>query len=166
MRYLGAARAGKRRIRILDEVIPPLLERLTACGATISRSREAGEPSGLALRPGKVRGYPARVAPLSRSREAFERRFGALGTGQRSLSIAGVAYDLPALMERLGLAHQDCRTIDAWEIQGGFVIRYLDAEEQRIVAYEFDADFRYLGETRIHVAEWIGEQLHVQGDNP
>jgi len=99
-------------------------------------------------------------------REAFERRFGALGTGLPSLTIAGVAYDLPALMERLGLAHQDCRTIDALQTQGGFVIRYLDAEEQRVVAYEFDAEFRYLGESRIHVAEWIGEELHAQRGDP
>jgi hypothetical protein len=39
-----------------------------------------------------------------------------------------------------------------------FVIRFLDAEEHRIVAYEFDHRLRYLAETRVHVAEWIGEE--------
>lgn len=105
------------------------------------------------------------MAPVGRLREVFERRFGALGSGQRSLTIAGVSYGLPALMERLGLAHQDCRTIDAREVERArFVIRYLDALDQRIVAYEFDADFRYVAETRIHVAEWIGEEFNFQGD--
>ena len=38
-----------------------------------------------------------------------------------------------------------------------------DAEEQRIVAYEFDAGFRYLAETRVHVAEWIGDEALQEG---
>lgn len=105
------------------------------------------------------------MTPPTPTRHAFERRFGALGTGQRALTIGGARYDLPALMERLGLAHQECRTIDAMEVgQAGFVIRFLDAEDQRIVAYEFDAEFRYVGETRVHVAEWIGEEFGVGAD--
>ena len=62
-------------------------------------------------------------------------------------------------MERLGLAADGCRSIDARQLEADrFVIRFLDAEEQRIVAYEFDHGFRYLAETRVHVAEWIGEE--------
>ncbi len=30
--------------------------------------------------------------------------------------------------------------------------------EKRIVVSEFDAESRYRGETRVHVAEWIGEE--------
>lgn len=115
---------------------------------------------GSSLSPETGRGYPANVGPAGRSREAFERRFGRLGSGQRSLAIAGVFYDLPTLMDRLGLAHQDCRTIDAMEVESErFVIRYLDAEDQRAVAYEFDANFRYVGETRVPLAEWTGEEI-------
>lgn len=91
-------------------------------------------------------------------REAFEARFGALGTGSGSLMLGDQAFTLVELMERLGLAAEGCRSIDARALGGErFVIRYLDAEDQRIVAYEFDPGFRYLGEMRVHVAEWIGE---------
>jgi len=69
-------------------------------------------------------------------------------------------FTLRELMERLGLAADGCRSIDARRLGADrFVIRFLDAEEQRIVAYEFDRGFRYLAETRVHVAEWIGEEL-------
>lgn len=68
------------------------------------------------------------------------------------------AFTLRELMERLGLAVEGCRSIDARALGADrFVIRFLDAEEQRIVAYEFDGRFRYLAETRVHVAEWIGD---------
>lgn len=68
------------------------------------------------------------------------------------------AFALPVLMERLGLATDGCRSIDAGELAvGRFVIRFLDAPEQQVVAYEFDAHFRYLSEMRVHVAEWIGD---------
>jgi hypothetical protein len=67
-------------------------------------------------------------------------------------------FTLPEVMERLGLAVEGCRSIDARALGAGrFVIRFLDFEEQRIVAYEFDGRFRFLAETRVHVAEWVGE---------
>lgn len=99
-------------------------------------------------------------------REAFEARFGGLGTGFRRLTVADHAFTLPELMERLGLAAEDCRTIDARPLgTDRFVIRFLDCEEQRIVAYEFDGSFGYLAETRVHVAEWIGDG-NGDGDGP
>lgn len=91
-------------------------------------------------------------------RAVFEARFGALGTGSRRLTVGDQAFTLAELMERLGLAAEGCRSIDARQLGADrFVIRFLDAEEQRVVAYEFDSRFRYLAETRIHVAEWIGD---------
>lgn len=91
-------------------------------------------------------------------REAFEARFGALGTGSRRLTVGAQAFTLAELMERLGLAADGCRSIDAGQLGADrFVIRFLDAEEQRVVAYEFDGRFRCLAETRIHVAEWLGD---------
>ncbi|MBI4609095.1 MAG: hypothetical protein HY726_08805 [Candidatus Rokubacteria bacterium] len=91
-------------------------------------------------------------------REAFEARFGRLGSGSRRLAVGEHAFTLMELMERLGLAADGCRTIDARALgTDRFVIRFLDADERRIVAYEFDSGFRYLAETRVHVAEWIGD---------
>ena len=91
-------------------------------------------------------------------REAFEARFGTLGTGSWLLMVEDHAFTLPELMERLGLAAEGCRSIDARPLGADrYVIRFLDFDEQRIVAYEFDGRFCYLAETRIHVAEWIGE---------
>ena len=68
-------------------------------------------------------------------------------------------FTLRELMERRGLIADGCRSIDARQLGADrFVIRFLDAEEHRIVAYEFDHRLRYLAETRVHVAEWIGEE--------
>ena len=101
-----------------------------------------------------------RAVTVGARREAFEARFGRLGTGSRLLTVGEHAFTLEELMERLGLAADGCRSIDASQLGADrFVIRFLDAEEQRIVAYEFDRSFRYLAETRVHVAEWIGEEL-------
>jgi hypothetical protein len=43
-----------------------------------------------------------------------------------------------------------------------YVLRYYDGEDQRIVAHEFDSDFRFLGEIRAHIAEWIGEDGYFE----
>lgn len=95
---------------------------------------------------------------MSGRREAFESRFGVLGAGARLLMVEDHVFTLPEVMERLGLAFEGCRSIDARGLgPDRFVIRFLDFEEQRIVAYEFDGRFRYLGETRVHVAEWVGD---------
>jgi hypothetical protein len=95
----------------------------------------------------------------SKARALFESRYGPLGSGGQELTIAGVVYSLPELLVRLGLDFGDSRAIDALRLPDGrYVVRYFDAEDQRAVAHEFDADFRFLGETRVHIAEWIGEQ--------
>jgi hypothetical protein len=92
----------------------------------------------------------------------MERRFGPPGVGRREIQVGGQVYSLAEVMVRLGLAFEGCRTIDGFELgPGHFTVRYYDAEEQKVVAYEFDAEFRYLGETCVHVAEWVGEDaLH------
>lgn len=93
-----------------------------------------------------------------RGRALIESRFGPLGSGQQILVIEGADYDLAALLFRMGLNFEDSRGIDMLEVSAGcYVVRYYDGEDQRIVAYEFDANFRFLGETRAHIAEWIGE---------
>lgn len=96
---------------------------------------------------------------MGTQREHFEARFGPLGAGTRTLRINDAAFTLLELMDRLGLRNHECRGIDALAVSDDrFAIRFLDTAEQRIVAYEFDAGFRYIGETRVHVAEWIGEE--------
>lgn len=95
---------------------------------------------------------------MGQQRDRFETRFGRIGAGAQTLRIDDVSFTLAELMDRLGLQGQECRSIDTLALAGErFVIRYLDGSDQRIVAHEFDAQFRYLGETRVHVAEWIGE---------
>ncbi len=95
---------------------------------------------------------------LPRGRALMESRFGRPGSGARRLTVAGRGYTLREAMVRLGLGFEGCRTIDGFELAPGrFAVRYYDPEDQRIVACEFDAEFRYLGELRVHVAEWVGE---------
>ncbi len=98
-----------------------------------------------------------------RGRALIESRFGPLFSGRQALTIHGADYDLAALLFRMGLNFEDSRVIDAVEVAcGQYVVRYYDGEDQRIVAHEFDADFRFLGETRAHIAEWIGEDGYFE----
>ena len=105
--------------------------------------------------------------PPAGARGRMEARFGPLGRGARRLTVAGHAYTLPEAMRRLGIDFEGCRTIDGFELgPDHFAVRYYDPDEQRIVVHEFDAGFRYLTETRVHVAEWVGDGALAAGDGP
>ena len=96
--------------------------------------------------------------PDLHGRALMEARFGPLGAGAQRVTIAGIDYDLPALLSQLGVEFDDVKPVDAFELQDRFVVRYLDAQDQRVVALEFDASFHSLGEIRAHIAEWEGDQ--------
>jgi hypothetical protein len=88
----------------------------------------------------------------------MEERYGPLGSGQTDLAVSGTAYDLFGILRVLGLDFEDVRPIDAHVLADGrYAIRYLDPEECGIVAYEFDAAFRRLDETFVHIGEWLEE---------
>jgi hypothetical protein len=85
----------------------------------------------------------------------MEARFGPPGAGRRELRIGRTVYGLAEAMVRLGIDFEGCRTIDGFELgHGHFAVRYYDPDERRVVVYEFDDRFRYLGETRVDIAEW------------
>ena len=93
-----------------------------------------------------------------RDRDRIERRFGPLGSGAQSLSIRGVSYSLVELLSQLGVEFDDSKPIDALALEGGhYVVRYIDGQDLRVVAAEFDADFRLHSELRASLAEWEGE---------
>jgi hypothetical protein len=93
----------------------------------------------------------------------MEERFGELGTGRADLTIRGQRYDLYQLLRMVGMDYEDIRPIDAHQGDVGdrFAIRYFDLEERMIVAFEFDAEFTYLGEQRAHIDEWMGEEYYT-----
>jgi hypothetical protein len=95
-------------------------------------------------------------------RKRMEERFGEIGHGLTELTIQGNRYDLYQLLRAVGMDHADIRPIDAHGVDGAdrFAIRYFDLEERVIVAYEFNADFAYLGEHRVHIDEWMGEDYY------
>lgn len=77
------------------------------------------------------------------------------------MTINGVEYSLAQLMSHMGLGFDDTRPIDASTLPlGRYVIRYHDAQDQRVVAQEFDSNFQLLCETRAHSAEWLGEDAY------
>ncbi len=91
----------------------------------------------------------------------MESRYGALGSGAQNLTINSASYTLAELMARMGLHFDDRWAIDALALSGrNYAIRYFDAQDQRVVVQEFDADFHLLGETRAHIAEWEGEKAY------
>lgn len=97
-----------------------------------------------------------------RNRDLIERRFGPLRNGIRSLTIRGVTYSLSQLLSQIGAEFDDSRPIDALVLQEGhYVLRYIDGQDQRVVAAEFDADFRLWGETRASIAEWEGDDSNL-----
>ena len=94
-------------------------------------------------------------------RALMESRFGPLGSGVQNLNVNGADYTVAELMVRMGLHFDDRWTIDALALpHGNFVIRYFDAQDQRVVAQEFDAELRLFAETRVHIAEWEGEKAY------
>ncbi len=96
---------------------------------------------------------------MAGQRAAFEVRYGGLGTGSSQVRIGGESLELERVLHRLGLAFQGNRVIDAPELgDGRYAIRYFDGEDRRIVCYEFAADFSYLAEHRVHIAEWLGDE--------
>ena len=89
----------------------------------------------------------------------IESRYGPLGSGGQAVTIRGVVYAVPELLVRMALNFDDSRAIDAQALPGGrYVFRYYDGQDQRVVALEFDADFRPLGEVRAQYPEWIGDE--------
>ena len=100
-------------------------------------------------------------------RALIESRFGPLGKGAKHLLINEAEYDLAALMFRMDLQLEDVRVFDAVQVaEGHYVVRYYDGQDQRVVAHEFDAEFPFLGETRGHIAEWIGEDAYFDSMRP
>ncbi len=89
----------------------------------------------------------------------IESRYGPLGSGGRSLTVRGVVYAVHELLVRMALNFDDSRAIDAAELfEGRYVFRYYDGQDQRVVALEFDADFRPLGELRAQFPEYRGDE--------
>lgn len=103
-----------------------------------------------------------------RGRERMEQRFGPPGSGAPHVAIGGQALTVHDAMARLGIAFDGCRAIDAFEVgPSHFAVRYYDPEEQRVVVYEFDGEFRYVAEMRVHIAEWVGDEaLTPGGEDP
>jgi len=96
---------------------------------------------------------------LPQDRAVMEERFGFLGTGQQAVMIRNRVYLLHEILEKIGLAYEDVKPIDAFDMgDGRFAIRYFDFEERLIVVYEFEDNFKYLQHIKSHIAEWMGEE--------
>ena len=91
----------------------------------------------------------------------IESRYGPLGSGVQTLTVKGVVYTVSDLLVCMALNFDDSRAIDALTLPDGrFVFRYYDGQDQRVVAVEFDADFRPLGELRARLPEYVGDEEH------
>jgi len=98
-----------------------------------------------------------------RGRALIESRFGKLGSGLDAVMIGDAEYDLRTLLARMDLQLEDTWPIDLIVVaEGSYCVRYYDGQDQRIVAHEFDGEFHYLGETRAHIAEWIGDAAYFE----
>ncbi|HTO89459.1 MAG TPA: hypothetical protein VMR54_18210 [Thermoanaerobaculia bacterium] len=95
---------------------------------------------------------------------SIESLYGPLGSGGQTLAIKDVVYSVSDLLVCMGLNFDDSRAIDALALPDGrYVFRYYDGQDQRVVAVEFDADFRSLGEVREPPPKGIGgEEYYPQ----
>lgn len=94
---------------------------------------------------------------------SIESRYGPLGSGGQTLTIQDVVYTASELLALMALNFDDSRAIDALALPGGrYVLRYHDGQDQRVVALEFDADFRCLGEVRARFPDTDGEEGYAQ----
>ena len=99
------------------------------------------------------------MAEQTHGRALMESRYGPLGCGESRLSLRGAVLDVDQILARLGLKFDDTRVIDAQRLrEGNYVVRYLDAQDQRVVAVEFDEELHIVSEIRAHYAEWVGDE--------
>jgi hypothetical protein len=99
--------------------------------------------------------------PEPRPRELMESRYGSLGCGQKRVTIAGVEWEVGELLQRMGLLFDDAQPIDVQQLAPGqYVARYFEAQNQWVVAQEFDEELRLLRELRAHIAEWVGDEAY------
>ena len=90
--------------------------------------------------------------------DGIESRYGPLGSGAQSLAIRGMTYSLSQLLSQIGAEFDDSKPIDVLTLpEGRYVLRYIDGQDLRLVASEFDADFRVLVETRARITDWGGD---------
>ncbi len=95
-----------------------------------------------------------------RGRALIEARFGPIGTGAQRLQIGDTEYTIEDLLLRMGLMFDDAKPIDLVAVADHYAVRYYDGQDQRVVAHEFDGSLHFIGETRAHIAEWIGEDAY------
>lgn len=89
----------------------------------------------------------------------IESRYGPLGGGGQTVTIKDTVYSATGLLVQMGLNFDDSRPIDVMALPDGrYVFRYYDGQDQRVVALEFDSDFRSLSEIRAQYPEWIGDE--------
>jgi hypothetical protein len=101
--------------------------------------------------------------PELHGRALIESRFGRLGKGLDALVINDAEYDLDTLLARMDLKLEDTWPIDVIVVSEDlYCVRYYDGQDQRVVAHEFDGEFRFVHETRGHIAEWIGEDNYYE----
>jgi hypothetical protein len=164
---LAASLAGRTVRGVREALAQPLNISPQAVALVNGREVEAGHVlnAGELLEfvryAGEKGKEPTEAHSPTPDRAWMEKRYGELGSGRLDLTINGRAYDLYALMEILGLAFEDIRPIDAHLMgENLFAVRYFDSEDRSIVAYEFDADFRRVGETIVHIQEWMGDAYY------
>jgi hypothetical protein len=93
-------------------------------------------------------------------RALIEARYGPIGCGARVAWIAGTVYTIDEVLFRLGLNFDDSKPIDLLTLENRYVVRYCDGQDGRLVAQEFDEQFRLLEEIRGNLAEWTGEDAY------
>ena len=161
---LDVAVAGRSIQSVREALIQPLNISPEAVALVNGREVEASH----VLAPGELlefvrysgeKGQRTDPTAIGRDRTAMEQRYGPLGSGRADLTVNGQSYDLYALLQILGLGFEDIKPIDAFVLgEDQYAVRYFDPEERSIVAYDFDGEFRRVGESIVHIQEWMGDE--------
>ncbi len=93
------------------------------------------------------------------SRRTIEERYGPVGTGVKVLFLGGLPTGLRKIARRLGLLYEDMIPIDAGTLADGHRwIRFYEGEQRKVVAFEFDDEFRITGEKGADIMDWLGDE--------
>jgi hypothetical protein len=89
-------------------------------------------------------------------RAEHEELYGPLWSGATELPIGTLAE----VLRRVDLAHEAIRIIDAPQaVTGRYAVRFIDCETMQIICVELDEALQYLEESRVHVSEWLEEEI-------
>jgi hypothetical protein len=87
-------------------------------------------------------------------------RYGEIAESAAPVTVRGIAYRPRQILARWMMDVPEVWTMDAGRLEEDrYWVRFLDADDRYVVAFEFDGDFQILSEMRVDSLAWEGEKF-------